>query len=549
MARIRFSWALGVIFALSLVNLLWISPRIVSYPTDGAMLYALGIDTLPKAASQSSESGMNTLYPGELPGYTGWPRPAMTLASSFWMLRRCSSTTKVNVNWTCSVHCSHEACQNGGSLFYVRAYGPAILPGIVTDHHNGTYDVAFNPLDKGTYTVEVVLTFSDPLPFSKFPMKSRTEPAYEGYMLPAFPLTVSVTEPYSLASLFGPKGSLPLCTISDLLESSPTSALETGRWVVAEKMVDRPFSRDSHVFDQNGSITLDGYQRGDNSIGFRMDYRPAHCSLLDEAAIKGEGILQECQNKSKIDFSNRFLHLILVGDSNIREQGVWAHGANLFGGQFKTTVVDTKGGINVMLPNVTRDLTEIIQNDKKIAEERKKTIHYVMIFNSGLHDIIHLCGSEYYGLQINFTARGDARCIDTYRQRLREFAHLMKQFPSALTVFQTTSAAWPKWGLFATAWPADRKQSLPFSSSFAEYFNEIAWEVMKEFDIPVMDTYWLTLSRPDHREVSVYNDIIHKMAHSGPEVYSVLARKWAMMILGTICPSAPLDSKGVPPTL
>jgi hypothetical protein len=447
------------------------------------------------------------------------------------------------MNWTCSVHCSHEACQNGGSLFFVRAYGPSILPGIVTDHHNGTYDVAFIPLDEGTYTVEVVLTFSNPPPFSTFPLEAFTEPAYEGYMLPAFPVTVSVTEP------FGPKGSLPLCTMSELLESSPTSALKTGRWVVAEKMIDRPFSRDSHVLDQNGNITLDGYQRGDNSIGFRMDYRPVHCSLLDEAAIKSKSILQKCMQQSHYDFLNRFLHLILVGDSNILAQDAWARETGLFDGQFKTTIVETHGGINAVLPNIKRDLTEIIQNDKKIAQERNKTIHYVVIFNSGLHDIIHLCGSEYYGLQINFTARGDARCIDTYRQRLREFAHLMKEFPSVLTVFQTTSAAWPKWGLSAISWPADKKQSLPFSSSFAEYFNEIALEVMEEFDIPVMDTYWLTLSRPDHREVTVNNDIPPKMAHSGPEVYSVLFRKWAMMILATICPSAPPHSKGVPPTV
>jgi hypothetical protein len=162
---------------------------------------------------------------------------------------------------------------------------------------------------------------------------------------------------------------------------------------------------------------------------------------------------------------------------------------------------------------------------------------HVVIFNSGLHDILQLCGSEHFGHNINFTARGDARCIDTYRQRLRELARVMKEFPSALTVFQTTTAAWPKWGLYGVTWPLGMKQSLPFDTTFAEKFNDVAWEVMKEFDIPVMDTYWLTLSRPDHREVTANHSLPKKLAHAGPEVYSVLVRKLAMMILETICPS------------
>ena len=91
-------------------------------------------------------------------------------------------------------------------------------------------------MDEGIYAVEVVLTYSNPPPFSNFPIGNLTEPGYEGYMLPSFPLTLSVTEqkPYSSTSIFKLQGSLPLCTMSDLLESNSTSALETGRWVVVE---------------------------------------------------------------------------------------------------------------------------------------------------------------------------------------------------------------------------------------------------------------------------------------------------------------------------
>ena len=49
--------------------------------------------------------------------------------------------------------------------------------------------------------------------------------------------------------------------------------------------------------------------------------------------------------------------------------------------------------------------------------------------------------------------------------------------------------------------------------------------------IPVMDAYWLSLSRPDHRQINVDNTLAGQLVHAGPEIYSVLTRKWAMMIL------------------
>jgi hypothetical protein len=530
MPWMSFRFNLGVILLLLILARLsneiryshWVSSHLLEKSFDAAVKHDHG----------SNFQGKITIYPGELPGYTGWARPAMTLAGSFRMAHPCSSTSLVNTNWICSVHCSHKACQNGGSLFFVRAYGPAILPGLVTDHRNGTYDVIFHPMDEGIYTVEVVLTYSTPPPFSNFPMRNFTEPGYEGYMLPSFPLTVSITQ-QSPTPYFKPQGSLPLCTMSDLLESSSTSALETGRWVVAEKMIDRPFSQDSHFRDHNGNITLDGYQQGENSLGIRMDYRLTNCTLLDERAITSARILNECMERSELDFSSRRqLHILFVGDSNTERQWNWARDiAGIFGGKVKYTYVDLKDGLNWMLPRASQDLANLYDSDHKSGISD----HYILIINSGLHDISLLCGAEYFGLHIDFSARGVGRCIDAYRTMLREFARVMKSFPSALTIFQTTTASWPKWGAFGNAWPPDEKQPLPFSSSFAEHFNTIAWEVMTEFDIPIMDAYWLTFSRPDHRETNAKNDISQKMVHAGPEVYSVLVRKWAMLALETIC--------------
>jgi hypothetical protein len=160
---------------------------------------------------------------------------------------------------------------------------------------------------------------------------------------------------------------------------------------------------------------------------------------------------------------------------------------------------------------------------------------YIIVFNSGLHDIINLCGSEYWGLTIDFEVRGDARCADTYRRKLTELTQMLQQqFPSLLIVFQTTHAAWPKWGNYGIGWPVNGTQPLPYASDFVHYFNQIAWDVIRSAGIPIIDTYWLTLSRPDHRESHFYA-LQHKMVHAGPEVYSILTRQWVMMILETLC--------------
>jgi hypothetical protein len=77
------------------------------------------------------------LRPGDLPGYTGWARPFDTLAGSFRPpVRNAPAPTARNV--TVRIECvASSHCGSGGSLFYVRAFGPSVLPGSVTDHSNG----------------------------------------------------------------------------------------------------------------------------------------------------------------------------------------------------------------------------------------------------------------------------------------------------------------------------------------------------------------------------------------------------------------------------
>jgi hypothetical protein len=514
--------ALAVVAFLNILTIWFVwMPSPIGSPTD-----------VPRG---NSDLVRNTLRAGDLPGYTGWARPASTLAGSFRMERPCSLSSLIGTTWTCSVRCTHEECRNGGSLFYVRAYGPAILPGEVVDHGNGVYDVIFLPLDRGIYTIEVVLTFSKPPPFSTFPLKKFTEPVYEGYMLPDFPLTVSVvTTPASstraISTVSKEAQPFRLCNSGDILDSGPRSAIQKGRWVVQERVMDRPFSLSSHF--RNAS--LDGYERGENSLGIRMDYRPTHCSLLDEATFKDIRTSTKCRGLHS-GTTTRYWRIIMIGDSNMRAQYALFGREAFFNRWPFVNYLSTMDGIVTRLPVIRQLLGELLHED----EQKAHPTDSVVLFNTGLHDILFLCGNNYFNFDTmgSFENRGLERCADTYRQQLTEFVHLMKEYTSVLTVFQTTTAAWPKWGVYGAAWLPNITQPLPFTPDFAKYFNDIAWDVMKREGIPVMDTYWMTYSRPDHREVTATNKLSGKMAHAGPEVYSVLTRQWMMMMLQVFCPS------------
>jgi hypothetical protein len=108
------------------------------------------------------------------------------------------------------------------------------------------------PFDQGFYTVEVVLAFSRPPPWSDFPVPH--EPAYEGYLLPGFPLQVNVgTDQHQQDKSINQQTSLlqtqtlppcpaarqiqrrhHTCNMSLLTETSTKSALASGRWVLRQ---------------------------------------------------------------------------------------------------------------------------------------------------------------------------------------------------------------------------------------------------------------------------------------------------------------------------
>lgn len=266
---------------------------------------------------QPYEENPFALSPGELPGYTGWARPEQTLAGYFditslshpphesasWM--KYHSITTSGDMFSLLLTCNHnrtvgmddddearseddeppyECPPTGGALFYIRAYGPSVITGIVTDFHNSSYSVELQFIDPGEYTLEVVLTFSVPMKFHEFPLDEddgdAIEPGYEGYMVSGFPLSIFVDETELLTPLSDDLQDgtrKPWCTLSQLTETSPSSALYKGHWRVVDHV-----ARSSHqpLTSDETDVSIDGYRMGLNSIGVRMTYDYEECELI-----------------------------------------------------------------------------------------------------------------------------------------------------------------------------------------------------------------------------------------------------------------------------
>ena len=137
---------------------------------------------IPRNASTADAVQMSStttaLVPGELPGYTGWARPEHTLAGFFTITSISTHRPRVGDEFSISLWChQNEDCSKGKSLFYLRAYGPSVIPGIIKNEGRGKYTAVFTFPDAGVYTVEVVLTFSSPPSMEEFPLQGADEPA------------------------------------------------------------------------------------------------------------------------------------------------------------------------------------------------------------------------------------------------------------------------------------------------------------------------------------------------------------------------------------
>jgi hypothetical protein len=571
--------------------------------------------TAAARVSRSSSSHFQ-LAPGELPGYTGWARPEFTLAGQFRVMEDETSTPRDIVagqDWFLTLQCQDDdshtntstehhslaPCRRhnyeGGdveSWFYVRAYGPAILTGTVepvsqphkTKNDGSTtqyYRVHIRPIDPGVYTVEVVLTFSVVPPLDQFPLGRQQQlhqaalpavpsPNYEGYLLPQFPMQITVTGPAP-----PPIDSLPYCTANDLLLVTTTTTHERdtdssinnndrpppARW----RVVDSNRSPHHHAVTPPGSIQMSAYQQSYNSLGVKLQYERIDCQVpqihnnnnINKLPVgeekSGNNSMYPCRGggsstKKKNDAKRKkILHFILIGDSTMRLQrdvlASWLQ-VPIQNGTVRLTFHELYGGtlrcdrlsepkLGERFSSSSATTGPLLLDDDNHHETRR-----VVLFNTGLHDIHRLCGSEWHQDRTLYLTVDELQmpCTQLYQLALQTLVDSVVQIPADMHLFQTTMSAWPKYGNYGVAWNPSVGQALPLDNGFVAQFNRIALRVLQDKGIrAIVDAYWVSLARPDNREIDGKASMGKKLSHPGNEVVLALVQNWYHVFLRTVC--------------
>jgi hypothetical protein len=508
------------------------------------------VRSCPEPASQAAQLHSNlhlpTLGVADLPGYTGWGRPASTLAGRFRIKQR-DEVAVVHHNWTVTVTC--DGCYKDGrpQWFFVRAYGPAILNGVVERLAGNTdeYQITIHPVLEGQYSVEVVLTYSYAMDPDSFPLAEGSPPSYEGYMLPMFPLTVHVTNRDSSVVAVSHDNTSPYCSIDQLTVTeqslTKTPVWNRASWRVTSANADMsPGSKQSEHNDATPSVSLEGYALGRNSLGFTATYEFSNCRLLEQFVPSAVALSfpSICLKSWKPQ-----VHIVLIGDSVLRLQKTWIEKQVLSTKDVKITYLELYGGAlrcsRLSGPNVTAFVDDPVLRDTAQGPR-------IVIFNTGMHDIHRLCGQEWSDDRLLYLTKTEstASCTTMYRLAIRELASTVKKIPADAYIFQTTTAAWPKYGNFGVAWDPRYAQELPLDSAFVERFNDIAISEVQSLSqsganrqarIHIVDAYWITLARPDNREISVKAEIGKKLSHPGLEVVAHMVRTWWQVAVQQTC--------------
>jgi len=447
----------------------------------------------------------NAITPGELPGYTGWARPEKTLARSF-SIKSVSTSATVGRNtssipgikgyeYVITVKCEgHEDCvvnnennskshninDSCASLFFLRAYGPAVIPGTVTSRSCGSnsidvdysagggsvcyYEISFVFYDPGPYTIEVVLTISSPPPILAFPLElNEQEPHYEGYLLPGFPLMASVLlkeegetnsqilhqKTKKSTSIGDMAKEKKLCTFHDLVETSPTSAMEKARWKVTGRVNEKAYSSKT----MNSSIVSTiGYINNVNSLGINMDYLYLNdCLIIPESSFDQNLRKKRAFSIDQCSGPKIKIHVVYIGDSIFRAQKDMLQ--DLLDGiptyQVEFTFLSLHGGYRKNQVHVEKFLQEMRMKTKVADASNNENEKVVILFNTGLHDIHRLCGAEFLDerptyLDKDRLSSGSFACVDEYKALLKDFLDVIDQTPAALKVYQSTTSGWPK---------------------------------------------------------------------------------------------------------
>jgi len=461
--------------------------------------------------SHSNGTLLTSIAYGELPGYTGWARPSITSAPLYEIE---SMTPKPHyANRYINIILKCPSCRNrSNAQFYVRMYGPNIL-GIATPLGRGRYEIKFLPRDEGSFWIEVVLTFSTVPDCNSFPLLKGKDPSYEGYLLPEFPLSV-----YIIGT-----NRLPLedrlCQIQDLQVKSVYDGMKLGTW----RVVHKNNARSRHTVRMNTTknhISLRGYQEGHNSLGIFADYQPVNCNIIRDKDIGNVSFtLNSCLSNR---LQNKSLRVVFIGDSVMRMQKEY----------FEQVINSSYVKVSWICIWGLIPAYDIFTS--KIDGLRNSGEEVIILVNSGLHDISVLCSMNRQKDRESYMPQ-QFSCVEEYRSALTRLTEYISNYPARLRIFQTTSAGWMKWGNYGFAWNPTAAQAYPQSTHFVDVFNRIAFEVLFDFEnIKIMDGYWLSLARPDNRQVSIDNAAGKHLVHPGLEVLGAMGRTWLTIVLSSL---------------
>ena len=539
-----------------------------------------------------------SLTPVEMPGYTGWGRPEFTLAGFMELLGSSNGesqwTVEAGKQWEQCFQCSgHPLCvrhsptptqENHNSWFYVRAYGPSVITGRVevvdsyprdvktgsSSSKNWMYRVVLEPFDPGTYLVEVVVTFSEPPSLDYFPLERHEKEArlqqstsqikaftqrevhklYEGYMIKGFPRILEVVPYRSKENSKNSLSQTSICDIEHLIVTGVNDGMSQGRWKVTDMVRQAHHTQKASELNQ---VSHMDYQYSWNSIGVAMDFEFRDCRLLP---LPSETLnpFRACSHTENNGLrSQPDLHIIMIGDSVMR----WQHDLlvnNIIRG-ISTIQVDfyeIYGGYF---------LTQLVNGPKlrPILSRPSSAKKRVILFNTGLHDIHRLCAPEYATeRRTYFTKDMEASsCASLYKMAILDMVDAIQQSvvhdgtnrQQTIAIFQTTTAAWPKYGNYGVSWDPRCGQPLPLDSGFVKEFNRIALDALRpllahshgryegnKLVFYAVDAYWISLARPDNREIDKESHIGKKLSHPGLEVLLSIVRVWSMLVLRIACP-------------
>jgi hypothetical protein len=493
-----------------------------SFTSNNPPIYASNLRRTVKDFGRSSFS----LRPGALPSYTGWARPERTMAPFFHLVDlplAVAVDSQVRLHLVCA---GHARCTSAEPWFFVRAYGPSIITGVVVRAAaaSSQYEVVFQPFDAGSYTVEIVLTYSDTPQLEAFPLSTNQTDEkylYEGYHVEGSPFQLDVHGRERPAPQ-----DLSLCTPDQLVETYSGRPAPRGRarWRVVDE--NNHQRHQTAITPTSTNITLEGYRESTNSLGVQLDYEYTDCRLMPAPSAKVN--LFQCVREP--------LHIVLIGDSVLRLQRNIIQEYTKFNKHIRVSFVELYGGYFRTQLSTGPNVREFLSEATATSERR------VVLFNTGLHDIHRLCGGNEMIADRRTYLKDEmpTSCVELYKIAMTELAEEIAALPATdVKIFQTTTAGWPKYGNYGVAWDPRYGQELPLDPAVIAHFNEIATTVVRQFPgLHVVDGFDVSLARPDHREVDAKSALGRKLSHPGQEVITTMVRIWSMLFLQQVCSSS-----------